>query len=100
MLVEAVTRYNVASFVADLYGVYIALLLIYVLANLVLSFGARPPYSRAFDVVMEFLRDVIDPYLRFFRRLIPGMGGIDLSPMVGILVLILSRTIIVNLING
>ncbi len=32
------------------------------LANLVLSFGARPPYSRAFDAVLGFLRDVSEPY--------------------------------------
>ncbi len=99
MLIEAITRDNVGSYVADLFGVYIALLLIYILANLVLSFGARPPYSRWFDAIMSFLRDVSEPYLRLFRRLIPSMGAIDLSPMVAIFVLLLGRTIIVNLIN-
>jgi len=99
MLIEAVTRYNVARYVEDLFDVYIALLLIYILANLVLSFGARPPYSRWFDAIMAFLRDVSEPSLRVFRRILPSMGGIDLSPMLTIFVLVLARTVIVNLIN-
>jgi YggT family protein len=100
MLLTAVTRYNVASYVEDLFGVYIALLLIYILANLVFSFGARPPYSRVLDVVLAFLRDVCEPYLRIFRRFIPSFGGIDLSPILGLIVLGILRTIIVSLING
>ncbi len=99
MLIEAVTRYNVADYIGDLFSVYIALLLIYILANLLLSFGAKPPYTRTFDAIMGFLRDVSEPYLRVFRRLIPAMGGIDLSPMLGILVLILLRQILTNAIS-
>jgi YggT family protein len=101
MLLEAaVTRTDVANYVADLFGVYTALLLIYILANLLLSFGARPPYSRWFDLVMGFLRDVSEPYLRIFRRFMPGFGAIDLSPIVGLIVLGILDRVIVGLING
>ncbi|HEX3802375.1 MAG TPA: YggT family protein [Solirubrobacteraceae bacterium] len=100
MLLTAITRYNVASYVEDLFGVYIALLLIYILANLVFSFGARPAYSRALDAVLGFLREVCEPYLRIFRRFIPSFGGIDLSPMLALIVLIVVRAIVVSLING
>jgi YggT family protein len=99
-LIAAVTRNDVARYVSDLFGVYIAFLLIYLLANLILSFGARPPYSRAFDAAMKFLRDVSEPYLRIFRRIIPSFGGIDLSPMLGLIVLIIVSRILVNLISG
>jgi YggT family protein len=99
MLIEALTRQNVASYIDDLFSVYIALLLVYLLVNLVLSFGATPPYTRSFDAVMGFLRDVSEPYLRVFRRLIPAMGGIDLSPMLAIIVLILLRQILSNAIS-
>jgi YggT family protein len=99
-LIAAVTRDDVARYVSDLFGVYIVLLLIYLIANLILSFGARPPYSRAFDAVMKFLRDVSEPYLRIFRRIIPSFGGIDLSPMLGLIVLGIVSRIVVNLISG
>ena len=100
MLLEAVTRANVASYIEDLFDVYIALILIYILSNLLFSFGARPPYSPALDAVLGFLRDVSEPFLRIFRRLIPSMGAIDLSPMLAILVLYVVRTILVNAIRG
>ena len=100
MLLTAVTRGDIASYVSDLFGVYIALILIYIIANLVLSFGARPGYSRTLDVVLGFLRDVSEPFLRIFRRFIPSMGGIDLSPMLALIVLYVARTILVNLIGG
>ena len=100
MLVEAITRLDVANYVSDLFGVYIALLLIYILANFVFAFGLRPAYSRTLDVVLGFLRDVCEPYLRIFRRLIPGMGMIDLSPIIALIVLGVVRTIVVSLIRG
>ena len=36
-----------------------------------------------------FLHDVCEPYLRLFRRFIPPLGPLDLSPMVGIFILLL-----------
>jgi YggT family protein len=100
MILAAVTRSDVGNYIGDLFGVYIALILIYILANLLLSFGARPPYTRWFDIAMGFLRDVSEPYLRVFRRLIPSFGMMDFSPMIGIFVLIILDGIIVGLIRG
>jgi YggT family protein len=91
---------NAANYVAALFEVYIALIFIYILLNLLLSFGMRLPYSRASDAVMNFLRDVCDPYLRLFRRFIPAVGAVDFSPMVAIIVLFVVRTIVVNALAG
>jgi len=100
MLLVASARGDVANYVSDLFGVYIALILIYILTNLVFAFGLRPGYSRALDVVLQFLREVCEPYLRIFRRLIPGMGMIDFSPIIGIIVLGVVSSIVVSLIRG
>ncbi|MDE3133470.1 MAG: YggT family protein [Acidobacteriota bacterium] len=100
MLLVASTRGDIATYVSDLFGVYVALILIYVLTNLVFAFGLRPGYSRALDVTLGFLRDVCEPFLRIFRRLLPSMGGIDLSPIIALIVLGVIRTIVVNAIGG
>lgn len=100
MLLAASIRGDVANYVSDLFGVYIAMILIYILANLVFGFGLRPGYSRALDAVLGFLREVCEPYLRIFRRLIPGMGSIDLSPIIGLIVLGVLESIVVGLIGG
>ena len=37
--------------------------------------------------MLGFLRDVCEPYLSIFRRFIPPIGPLDLSPLIGILLL-------------
>ena len=96
----AISRVDISNYVGALFEVYIILILLYVLINLVLGFGARPPYSRAVDVLMGFLRDVSEPLLRLFRRLLPSFGGIDLSPMVAIITLYILDDVITLLISG
>lgn len=39
------------------------------------------------SAVGRFLETVCEPYLGFFRRFIPPIGMIDLSPIVGLIVL-------------
>ncbi len=100
MIALASTRIDVANYVSAVFEVYIALIFIYILFNLLFSFGLRTPYSRWADAVLSFLRDVSEPYLRLFRRFIPPLGAFDLSPMIGIIVLYIARTLIVSAIHG
>ncbi len=80
-------RSEIADFVAALITVYTLIILAYIVINLIFAFGARPGYYRWLDAVLTFLRDVSEPYLRIFRRFIPPLGPLDLSPIVAILVL-------------
>ena len=83
----ALTRGDIANYVQALFLVYILLIFVYILLNMVFSLGLRPPYSRFMDAVMNFLRDVCEPYLKIFRRFIPPIGMFDLTPMIAIIVL-------------
>jgi YggT family protein len=53
--------------------------------------------------VLEFVRETTDPYLNIFRRILPpvGAGGmqLDLSPMVGVILLLIGQAVVVGLIN-
>ena len=100
MWLAALTRVDIANYVDALFTVYILLIFVYILVNLLFSFGLRTPYSRWSEAILNFLRDVCEPYLRIFRRFIPPLGMLDLSPMVAIIVLYFVRTIIVNAIAG
>ena len=99
MLALASARADVARYVGALFEVYIALIFIYILLNLLFSFGMRLPYARWTDSVMTFLRDVCEPYLRIFRRLIPSIGMLDLSPIVAIIVLYVARALLLDAIG-
>jgi YggT family protein len=99
-LLLAVTRTDVAHYVSTLITVYIVLIVIRIL----MSWFTRIPYNRYLSAVLNFVSEVTDPYLNFFRRFIPmvrlGPGALDLSPIVGVLVLSIVGGIVVNLING
>jgi YggT family protein len=100
MLVQAITRVDIANYVNALFGVYILLIFVYILLTILFSFGMKLPYARWSDVLLNFLRDVCEPYLRIFRRFIPPIGMFDLTPMIAIILLYFVRTLVVNAITG
>lgn len=100
MLLLATTRGDIANYVDALFWVYILIIFVYLLLNMMFALGVRPPYSRWTDAILSFLRDVSEPYLRIFRRVIPPLGMFDLSPMVGMLILYFLQRIVVGAING
>lgn len=100
MLLEAITRYDIANYVSTLFLVYIVLIFVYLLLNMLFSFGMRTPYSRWSDAILTFLRDVCEPYLRIFRKFIPPLGMFDLSPILAIIVLYIVRALLYNVIHG
>lgn len=96
----AISRGDVADYVGALFLVYIILILIRVL----LSWVPRMPYSPTLRAVLDFITETTDPYLNLFRRIVPPIGsggfGLDLSPMIGLIVLFILRGIVVSLIAG
>ena len=100
MALAAITRNDVANYVQAVFLVYILLIFVYILLNMMFQLGLRPPYSRWTDAIMNFLRDVCEPYLRIFRRFIPPIGMFDLTPMIGIILLLVVETLVVGAIRG
>jgi len=101
ILILATARTQIAGYLSTLIYVYTLLIILYIVIQLMFSLGLRPPYSRAVDVVLGFLRDICEPFLRIFRRLIPSFGGIDFSPLLAIISLQIINSIVVNgLIHG
>ena len=92
--VLADTADNVQRFFDVFILVYILLLFAYILTSWI-----RLPYSPTLNRVQRFLYDVCEPYLRLFRRLIPSIGPLDLSPIIGILVLYILNRLIITLID-
>jgi uncharacterized protein YggT (Ycf19 family) len=100
LLVLADARNEIANYLSAVITVYVILIIAYILSSLFFSFGGRVPYSRGSSAILGFLRDVCEPYLGLFRRFIPPLGPLDLSPIVGIVVLQIVGGIIVRLIRG
>jgi YggT family protein len=96
----AITRNDLADYVSALFIVYIIL----IFARILISFFPRVPHSATLRPVLDFVTDTTDPYLNLFRRFLPPIGGggfaLDLSPMIGIIVLYLAQALIVSLIQS
>jgi YggT family protein len=96
----AAVRDDIAGYVRAIITVYTILIIAYILSSMFFAFGGRVPYARWSSAILGFLRDVCEPYLGFFRRFIPPLGPIDLSPIVAIFVLQIVGGIIARLIQG
>ena len=100
MIALALSRGDLATYVNALFIVYIAL----IFANILISYVPRMPYNPTLRAVLDFITETTNPYLNLFRRFLPPVGGggfaLDLSPVVGIIVLFVAQTIVVGLIAG
>lgn len=93
MLVLADTISTVKGFVAALYYVYLICILAFIITSWV-----PLPYNQTLSRIQQFLFDVVNPYLRLFRRVIPQLNlgglGLDLSPIVAIIVLSIVHSLV------
>ncbi len=86
---------SIERFVDAFIAVYILLILAYVITSWI-----RLPYSPWLNRIQRFLYDVCEPYLRLFRRVLPSIGPLDLSPMVAVIVLIIAQRAVGSLLGG
>lgn len=98
--VLAITRDDVANYVDAVFLVYFILIFIRIL----LSWIPRIPYHPWLRAGVDFVHQVVDPYLNIFRRVIPPLGGggfaIDISPILAIIVLTIVWRVVVAAIAG
>jgi YggT family protein len=80
---------SIKSFVDIFILVYILLIFAYILTSWI-----RLPYSLWLNRIQRFLYDVCEPYLRLFRRVLPPLGPLDLSPILAIFSLYILRSVI------
>jgi YggT family protein len=85
---------SVEQFLTVLVYLYALLILLYILTS-----WLRLPYSPWLNRIQRFLYDVCEPYLRLFRRLLPSFGPLDLSPMVGVIVLFIVWRVLLTILD-
>lgn len=100
LVTGAIGRSDIATYVDALFLVYLVLIFIRVL----LSWVPRMPYNPYLRSAVRFVEETTNPYLNVFRRVIPPIGGrgmaLDLSPILGIIVLLIAQGLVVGAIRG
>jgi YggT family protein len=87
VLFDAVDQ--IRTFIDTFVLVYILVIFVYIITSWV-----RLPYSPWLNRIQRFLYDVSEPYLRLFRRIVPPLGPLDLSPLVAVFTLVLLNRIV------
>jgi YggT family protein len=85
---------TIGNFVEVFISVYILLIFGYIITSWV-----KLPYSPWLNRVQRFLYDVCEPYLRIFRRILPPLGPLDISPIVAVFSLIFLNQIIKSILD-
>ncbi len=80
LLADAISKAQ--NFVRVFATVYMLVIFAYIITS-----WLRLPYSIWLNRIQRFLYDVTEPYLRLFRRVLPGTGPLDFSPMLAVIVL-------------
>jgi YggT family protein len=73
---------------------YIWLLIAQAVLSWLLAFGVINRYNRSVSVIGDFLYRITEPALRPIRAMLPNFGGIDVSPVILILILYFIRILI------
>jgi uncharacterized protein YggT (Ycf19 family) len=95
-LVLASARTTIADYLSAVIYVYTLLIILHIVIQLLFAVGLRVPYSRTSDAILGFLRDITEPFLRIFRRVMPQFGGFDFSPIIAIFALSIFNNIIIE----
>ena len=66
---------------------FIFLLIAQAIMSWLLAFNVMNYRNQAVRMIWEFLSRITEPLLRPLRRILPSFGGIDLSPLILILVI-------------
>jgi YggT family protein len=92
LLADAIT--SAQHFVAVFVTIYTIVIFIYVLSSWI-----RLPYSPTLNRIQRFLYDVSEPYIRLFRKVLPSLGPLDLSPMVAVIALWVLEQVVINILG-
>lgn len=84
----------ILNLIDNLISLYIWILLIAVVASWLISFNVINTNNRLVYVIVDFLYRVTEPALRPIRRFLPNLGGLDISPVILILILYFVRDLI------
>jgi len=87
---------TVLQLIYQLIDLYTLLLIVYIIMSWLVSFQVINVRNRVVGMIWQALVRLTEPALGFFRRFIPPLGGIDISPILLFLALRFIQKLMVN----
>ncbi len=83
------------GFISQILGLLETLIIIVAVLSWLIAFGVVNVYNAAVRTIWDALNALIDPILRPIRRHVPMVNGLDLSPLILILLIELVRSVVI-----
>ena len=84
----------------QLVNLYIWTMLAYVIINWLVAFRIINPWQPAVRIAINFLGRIHEPLMSMVRRVLPDLGGIDVSPIVLLLAVNFLRNLVIGFLAG
>jgi YggT family protein len=85
---------NILNFISLLLTIYIWLLIVYAVMSWLIAFNVVNTRNQFVHTAQEFLYRITEPVLRPIRRVLPNFGGLDISPIIVMLIIIFIQDVI------
>ena len=80
--------------ISQIIEIFIWLLILQAILSWLITFGVINTNSNIVNMIGNFLYKITDPLLRHIRNFLPDIGGIDVSPLILIILLIFFRNLL------
>ncbi len=100
MNVVSATTSAVLDIIEVVLNFYIWVIIVGAVMSWLIAFNVINTQNRYVQMVGDFVFKITDPALKRLRNVLPSMGGLDLSPLVLILVIMFVQSFIHHLVIG
>lgn len=87
---------SAGQLILKILDIYSAIIIISAIMSWLVAFGVVNVRNQFIRVIVDLLYRVTEPVLRPIRRFLPNLGGIDISPVVALLLIIVIQHFIAN----
>ncbi|CAL8978969.1 hypothetical protein RHODGE_RHODGE_03279 [Rhodoplanes serenus] len=84
------------SFISTLLTLYVYVLIAAAVLSWLIAFNVVNTRNQAVSTIGEFLYRITEPVLRPIRRMMPDLGGIDISPVIVILAIFFIQSVVLQ----
>ena len=85
---------SIVILISQIIEIFIWFLIIQAILSWLITFGIINTSSNFVNLMGNFLYRVTDPFLKPIRSILPDLGGVDVSPLILIIVLIFFRNLL------
>jgi YggT family protein len=86
---------DILQFISYLLTLYVWILIASAVMSWLIAFNVVNPYNQVVRTIGEFLYRITDPVLRPIRNVLPNLGGIDISPVILILIIFFIQSVVI-----